>query len=270
MMRFVKTLATIVAVLACLFMLGACATISKKDPALELKPSAFRTPVNRIPNLNDPAPDDDEMAILDVYDPWEPMNRAFYDFNARLDRYVMLPVSDAYKATLPPPMRTGIRNFINNLNEFPIFVNCLLQGDMKKTGTTTGRFLLNSTFGFLGLVDVASGAGLERQNEDFGQTLGVWGMGPGPYFVMPLIGPSSVRDGIGFGVDFVMVYFQMMEMYDMVGIKDKNTAGWIELGIRTVDRRSNVDFRYHETGSPFEYELIRFIYSKKRELDIGE
>ena len=106
------------------------------------------------------------------------------------------------------------------------------------------------------------------QKEDFGQTLGVWGFGDGPYFVMPIFGPSNVRDTVGFGGDFMLVLIQMKHMYRLLGVNNPQTVGYAELAIRALNRRSNTAFRYHETGSPFEYEMIRFIYTKKRELDI--
>ena len=207
---------------------------------------------------------------MGIYDPWEPMNRHIYNFNAGLDEYFMLPITTGYETVLPSPVRSGISNFIQNANEVPTLVNCLLQGKMEESAITTSRFFINSTFGIVGLMDLASkNPSLKLQDEDFGQTLGVWGVGNGPYFVMPLFGPSNVRDTFGFGGDFLLVLLQMKYAYKMLGVKHTKTLAYTELVIRALNRRSNISFRYHETGSPFEYELIRFIY-RSEERRVGK
>lgn len=237
------------------------------DPDLTLPPSKFHTEVNRWPDTVGSS----AFAVMDVYDPWEPMNRNLYSFNAGFDDYVFLPATRTYEAVVPPPLRTGVHNFITNANEVRTLLNSLLQGKMKKCGITASRLLINSTFGVLGLWDPASrNPKLKRQEEDFGQTLGVWGFGNGPYFVMPFLGPSNVRDTVGFGGDFMLLWWQMHTFYQTVGIDEAKTMTWAitELVLRSLDLRSNTPFRYYKTGSPFEYELVRFIYTKKRELDI--
>ncbi len=250
-----------------LMSLGACAGLSKTsrvDPVLTLEPSEFRTEVNHWPE-----PGDHALDFLDVYDPWEPMNRNLYDFNAVLDEAFVLPVTKGYETVIPSPVRKGVNNVIGNLNELPILVNCLLQGKIKKSAITTSRFLINTTMGIGGLMDLASGAdNLKKQEEDVGQTLGVWGFSNGPYFVMPLFGPSNVRDTVGFGGDFLLLLLEMKYTYRLLGVKNTRSVAITELVIRALNRRSNEPFRYHSTGSPFEYEMIRFIYTKKRELDI--
>lgn len=256
----------IILTLCSALMLGACAPFAKNmsDPTLTLKPGEFRTEVHHYPDKDNSA-----LALMEVYDPWEPMNRGLYKFNADLDKGVILPVTDAYKAVTPPQVRTGVKNVIQNLNEVPTFVNCVLQGKIEKSAITTGRFLINTTFGVLGLFDLASDSeSLKRQDEDFGQTFGVWGFGNGPYFVMPIMGPSNLRDTAGFGADFFFLYLQMKHTYKLLGVKNTYTVGYTELLLRALNRRANTPFRYYETGSPFEYELVRFIYTKKRELDI--
>ena len=130
-------------------------------------------------------------------DPFEPANRAVYGFNQAVDAAVLEPASEAYVAITPQPARDGVRNFMNNLNEPVVFVNTLLQGDLEGAGVTAARFGMNTVFGLGGLVDVASREGLQRRDEDFGQTLGAWGAEPGPYLMLPFFGPSNVRDGIG-------------------------------------------------------------------------
>lgn len=133
----------------------------------------------------------------DPRDPWERFNRASYKFNDSLDRAVAKPVAKAYKKVTPRVVRTGISNFISNLGSITVIVNDVLQGKMKQAGRDSGRFLLNSTLGLAGILDPASAAGIERGDEDFGQTLGKWGVKSGPYLMLPFLGPSTVRDTAG-------------------------------------------------------------------------
>jgi phospholipid-binding lipoprotein MlaA len=126
-------------------------------------------------------------------DPWETFNRNMWAFNQGLD-VVVKPVTEGYRFIVPKPAREGVSNFFDNLLEPGNAVNNLLQGKVSGTLTSVFRFLLNSTIGVAGIFDVATWVGMERQPEDFGQTLGVWGVGPGPYLVLPVLGPSSPRD----------------------------------------------------------------------------
>jgi phospholipid-binding lipoprotein MlaA len=256
----------VLALLGLSLLLGGCgaAVTRRVDPAMTMAPTGFQTEVNHWPT-----PENRDLEFMQVYDPWEPMNRHLYDFNAGLDTYVLLPAVTVYQAVLPGPVRKGVSNVIQNLNELPVLFNCILQGKGEKSAITTSRFLINSTFGVFGLMDVASGAErLKLQEEDVGQTLGYWGMGNGPYFVMPAFGPSNLRDTVGFGADFLLLYLEMKQVYRMIGVKETWSVAITEMVIRSLNRRANVPFRYHETGSPFEYELVRFVYTKKRELDI--
>ena len=132
----------------------------------------------------------------EIYDPLEGINRAVFGFNNVADRVILEPVAKGYKK-LPPPIQSGVGNFINNLKLPLAAVNQLLQGQGKNAAESTGRFLVNSTIGILGLVDVADNIGLEQKEEDFGQTLATWGVGDGFYIVLPLFGPSNVRDTTG-------------------------------------------------------------------------
>nr|WP_321512906.1 VacJ family lipoprotein [uncultured Pseudodesulfovibrio sp.] len=253
-------------VFSLLSLLGACgaATTTHVDPALTLPVSKFQTTANHWPKASQHG-----LNFMEVNDPWEPLNRHLYDFNAGFDEYFMLPVTSGYEAVLPSPIRSGISNLIQNVNELPTLVNCMLQGKIEKSAITSSRFLINSTFGLAGIMDLASdNPNFTLQKEDFGQTLGVWGFGNGPYFVMPIFGPSNVRDTFGFGGDFMLVLLQMKHTYRLLGVNNPQTVGYAELALRALNRRSNTAFRYHGTGSPFEYEMIRFIYTKKRELDI--
>jgi phospholipid-binding lipoprotein MlaA len=132
----------------------------------------------------------------EIYDPLEGINRAVFGFNNVADRVILEPVAKGYKK-LPPPIQSGVGNFINNLKLPLAAVNQLLQGQGKNAAESTGRFLVNSTIGILGLVDVADNIGLEQKEEDFGQTLATWGIGDGFYIVLPLFGPSNLRDTTG-------------------------------------------------------------------------
>ncbi len=130
----------------------------------------------------------------DPRDPWEKFNRSMYTFNDSLDRAVAKPVAKGYKRVTPQFIRTGISNAITNIDTVSTIVNGLLQGKVKQAGQDTARFLLNSTLGLGGLFDPASAAGLDLNDEDFGQTLGKWGVKSGPYLMLPFLGPSTVRD----------------------------------------------------------------------------
>jgi len=134
-------------------------------------------------------------------DPFESINRAVFTFNENADEYVIKPAAEAYQFVLPEFVRTGVTNFFSNIGDVFVAVNNLLQGKPGNAANDIGRFLVNSTIGVLGLFDVATEAGLEKNKEDFGQTLGVWGVPSGPYVVLPLFGPSSIRDTAGLVVD---------------------------------------------------------------------
>jgi phospholipid-binding lipoprotein MlaA len=135
-------------------------------------------------------------------DPWESWNRKVFAFNESLDEHVLKPVATAYSEILPSPIRTGIGNFFGNIGDAWSAVNLLLQGRFKAGLDQGMRVAVNSTFGLAGLLDIATEAGLEKNTQDFGKTLGKWGMGTGAYIVWPLFGPSSVRDSIGLPLDW--------------------------------------------------------------------
>lgn len=140
-------------------------------------------------------------ASSDVQDPWEGFNRKMFAMNDALDRNVMTPVALGYRAVTHKKQRKGIRNFLANLRTPVILVNDILQGEVGRAGDTLGRFVINSTIGFGGMGDPAERIGIAQHSEDFGQTLAVWGVDSGPYLVLPFLGPSTVRDGFGAGVD---------------------------------------------------------------------
>lgn len=137
-------------------------------------------------------------------DPFESYNRAMYGFNDKLDTYVLKPVAEGYRFVVPSIVRSGVRNFFANLEDVWIGANNLLQGKVEEGLGDWMRFAVNSTFGLGGLLDVASEGRLQKHNEDFGQTLGRWGVGSGPYVVLPFFGPSSVRDTAALPVDITV------------------------------------------------------------------
>jgi len=137
----------------------------------------------------------------DPRDPLEPMNRAVYKFNDTFDQAIAKPVAEAYRGALHVEIRTRVSNFFSNIGDIFIGVNNILQGKIQDGVEDWARFAFNSTIGLLGIHDVASDMGIEKHNEDFGQTFGRWGIGPGPYLVLPILGPSTLRDGAGLVLD---------------------------------------------------------------------
>lgn len=136
-----------------------------------------------------------------AHDPWEGVNRNLFAFHETVDKAVVEPVARGYRAITPSPVRSGVRNFLNNLRGPVVFANDVLQGEFSRAGVTAARFGLNTTIGVAGVFDPATNMGLERHEEDFGQTLAVWGVDSGPYIFIPLLGPSTVRDAFGRVVD---------------------------------------------------------------------
>ncbi|NJB67193.1 phospholipid-binding lipoprotein MlaA [Desulfobaculum xiamenense] len=226
----------------------------------------FRAPVQHAPEKVDISPD----SPFYVYDPWERMNRRIYDFNARLDHYVLMPVVETYERIVPHPVRRGVSNFFSNLGELPTFLNCLLQLDGAGAANTFGRFATNTVLGVGGLFDVADAGGLYHQHEDFGQTLAVWGVPRGPYLVLPVLGPSNVRDAAGLAVDGTVVWIEEDAVMDMLDPEYTWGFRMSYTSLKCITLREQVLFRYYEDGSLFEYDLVRFLYSKKREWDVSK
>jgi phospholipid-binding lipoprotein MlaA len=152
----------------------------------------------------------------DPADPLEPINRVMFTFNETADKYALRPVAKAYVQVTPAPARTGITNFFDNLGEPRNVVNALLQLKFTQAGKNLGRLVLNTTAGLGGFIDVASEVGLDKHEEGFGQTLGYWGVGEGWYLMLPLLGPSTNRDLVGFAGDsFVNPSFLLPGRYDV-------------------------------------------------------
>jgi phospholipid-binding lipoprotein MlaA len=191
------------------------------------------------------------------YDPWERLNRFTYRFNARFDEAIFLRAANAYRR-VPSPIRSGVHNFFGNLSEVDSVINYALQWRLKLGARSLGRFVINSTVGIGGLFDVAAKLKLPGAPTGLSTTLATWGMHPGPYLVVPLLGPSTLRDGLGFLGDYATSYG-----IDIAGLY-RGDVSWALGPVNAVDQRSNVNFRYYSTGSPFEYENIRFLYVRKR------
>ncbi|ABB31237.1 VacJ family lipoprotein [Geobacter metallireducens RCH3] len=203
--------------------------------------------------------------VIDVHDPIEPVNRALYRFNAMFDEYLFLPVTRTYEFITPVFLQDRISGIFANISEVRNLTNSILQLRPKTSATVFTRFLINSTLGIGGMWDPATDLGFPKHEEDFGQTLGWWGLKQGPYIVLPIFGPSSLRDTTGRVGDSAASYFYLYQPTDM----DQNIgAGSAYTGVNAIDTRHNIPFRYYQTGSPFEYDLVRLLYKKKRELDI--
>ncbi len=148
-----------------------------------------------------PTDPEDLARYEELNDPLEPMNRAIFEFNMTMDKFVLRPVAIGYRKVIPRPIRITVRNFLDNLRAPIVLLNDILQGEGERAGETFGRFMANTIGGLGGLIDIASGLGIPKHDEDFGQTLAVWGAGSGPYLILPFLGPSNPRDGIGLAVD---------------------------------------------------------------------
>jgi phospholipid-binding lipoprotein MlaA len=199
-----------------------------------------------------------------VNDPWEGMNRSIYRFNSYADRYVLNPAVSVYRFVFPGFVRKGVSNFFTNLDNIQTVVNEIFQLHPVSALQTTGRFLINTTIGIAGVWDPATPIGLPQHYEDFGQTLGRWGVGDGPYLVLPLFGPSFVRDATGKVVDA-----QIFNLIDPLQLDDVNEGyTYLYYTLLVLNTRSTTSFQYYQTGSPFEYELVRLLWHTKRQLDV--
>lgn len=205
------------------------------------------------------------LRALKVHDPIEGFNRRVYRFNARFDEYVYLPVVRGYVWATPRFVRTGVSNVFSNLGDVSNLANSIVQRKVHKSMRTTSRLLLNTTLGVLGIFDVAKAMGLPQESEDFGQTLGSYGVPPGPYLIIPFIGPSSLRDGTGRVGDWVI----QDEAGFLNNREHMNEHKWA-YGLQAVDLRYRTPFRYGSLDSPFEYDQVRYLYTKLRELQISQ
>ena len=196
-----------------------------------------------------------------INDPLEGVNRGVFALNNALDTVIINPICRVYNAILPDFFRDGVRNFMRNVSS-PILVgNELLQGDIKQAGVSTARFIINTTAGIGGLVDVAEGQGLHYADADFGQTLGVWGFGPGFYIVVPVIGPTSLRDGVGTLADG---YADPIRLWSVN--TDHRWVYYTRVGVDGLDQRARImkamnDLRRNSLDY---YAAVRSAYAQKR------
>lgn len=205
----------------------------------------------------------DVKSPVDVYDPLEGFNRGMYEFNYGFDKYFFLPVVSGYKAITPEPAQQGVHNFFNNLLDLKTLINQIFQLKPGPALETVSRMGWNTTLGVFGLFDVATRFDIPRHLEDFGQTLGHYGAGPGPYLVLPLLGPSNLRDGAGLVVDSLL-----FSAIDPLRIEGRPQRQIVYYTLNAIDQRAHIDFQYHQTGSLFEYDLVRMLYETKRQLEI--
>lgn len=167
----------------------------------------------------------------DRRDPLEPLNRGIYQFNDVVDKAVLKPVATGYKEVMPDPVRTAVGDFFSNLDDVLVLLNDLLQFKLEQAASDFSRLAWNTTVGIFGLIDVASKMDLPKHNEDFGQTLGYWGIDNGPYLVLPILGPSTLRDTVGLAVDG---HFD--PVWQHTPVDERNTV----VAVHTVDGRSRL------------------------------
>jgi phospholipid-binding lipoprotein MlaA len=219
--------------------------------------------------MPDPADEEAVAEFNEINDPAEPTNRAVFGVNRGLDSALLKPVATAYRDATPQFFQDRINDALDNLRAPVIFLNDVLQGELKRAATTLVRFIINSTLGLLGLNDIATDLGIKGHNEDFGQTLAVWGVPEGPYVMLPLFGPSNPRDAIGMVVDFLIDPFNIW-----AGNTDRDFAVFARSGTRAVDLRAI----YMEALDELEkssldfYASIRSLYRQRRanEINNGE
>ncbi len=235
----------------------------KSEDLVVITPAVHRS--TRALATGDQASADQVPAEPTTNDPLEPVNRVLFGLNEAIDMVVLRPVSFLYRTIVPSPLRFGVANMVANASAPVTFANDLLQGDVDAAKVTLVRFMVNSTAGFGGMVDAAAAAGLNGRTEDFGQTLGVWGAGPGPYLVLPVLGPTTVRDGAGRIVDIAF-----------------SPLTWILWDYSTVERLSPTmatvvtthesimdELQALRQTSPDMYASVRDIYLQKRAGDVA-
>jgi phospholipid-binding lipoprotein MlaA len=222
-------------------------------------PTASAQPATPSTPAAAPASDDD----VTVHDPWEPMNRAIFGFNEGLDRWFLEPVATGWDFVMPDPVEHSIQHFFRNLHSPVVFVNNVLQGKGEGAITEVGRFMINTTVGVAGFFDPATFLNMPNSDEDFGQTLGVWGVPGGPYLVLPLLGPSNPRDTGGLIGDYAMTgYTWFIPWYASAGLTS----------VRIVNQRSRLlETIREERKAAFDfYVAVRNAYVQRRDDQIGD
>ena len=223
-------------------------------------------------------------AQLEEYDPWEPLNTKFFEFNRQLDRWVLKPVAKGYNYVVPNMVQVGVTNIFYNSRATPRFLNNVFQGKLKGAGIEAGRFLINTTVGIGGFFDVAKQFNLTTPEEDTGQTLGFYGVPPGPYIMVPILGPYTVRDLVGYGGDIALnpIYWLILptmhnieSIPTVVDIDERALTYAISVGARATEvvneRSLNLEkFQGVEESTVDLYAAVRNAYLQKRAKAIQE
>ena len=220
---------------------------NQRSPYISSAPASFQTEDESVP------------------DPFEGFNRKIFWFNDNLDTYFLEPVAKVYDSIIPDRAQRGVNNFFANLKTPVNFVSDIVQLDFGKAGIVTARFLVNTTAGIGGLLDVATEMGLERDNQDFGSALGHWGVGTGPYLVLPVIGPSSVRDGFGLVFDSFAHPTFYLSYIDMPN-HNRNLIKFGSRGLEVVQMRADLldAIKTAKEGSVDYYSFLRSSYAQRR------
>jgi phospholipid-binding lipoprotein MlaA len=188
-------------------------------------------------------------------DPWEPMNRKIFAFNEGLDKYLLKPIARGYRFITPDPVEKGVSNFILNIYDFNGIINSILQGRPADAVHITGRFFINTTLGLAGFIDVATHLGVEYRPRDFGQTLAVWGVDQGPFLMLPVLGPRTVRSGIG----------QIFDTYTGIPYQiDDQQFTYAYFALEVIDIRAQL-LKAEEMVSGDKYIFTREVYLQRRE-----
>ena len=260
----------------------------KPQPVNEAGSAQDQTPVPAPPSETPPNEPLDPFARAEEgsgeeYDPWEPMNTSIFEFNRQLDRFVLKPVAKGYNFIMPDLVQVGISNIFYNLRFGPRFLNNVFQGKVKGAGIEVGRFLVNSTVGLAGFFDVAKHVDLVTPEEDLGQTLGFYGVKPGPYLVLPFLQPFTVRDLVGYVGDIFLnpINWLVVPIIEVNGIpsviahKNRTTSSLIQIGARAGDiindRSRNLEtYQGVEEATLDLYSAVRNGYLQKRAQAIRE
>lgn len=241
-------------------------TLAPRSIATRLAASLFA--IALVSGCATPPPADDKEAVAEweqTNDPLEPMNRAIFDFNDAVDKALIKPVAKGYRAVVPAYGRERVRDALNNLRSPIIFANDVLQGEPDRAMQTLMRFAFNTGFGIGGLFDVAAPGGIPYHDEDFGQTFAVWGIGEGPYLVLPILGPSNPRDTTGLAAEWLADPFNIW--MDNTG---RDWVIWTRTGVAGVDKREAYldSLDEIERQSVDYYAAMRSMYRQRRAADI--
>ena len=256
--------------------------VSDVRPVADQAPAALSRPETPPDEPLDPFARADEGAG-EEYDPWEPMNTKIFEFNRQVDRFVLKPVAKGYDFVMPDLVQVGISNIFSNLRFAPRFLNNVFQGKLKGAGIEVGRFLINSTVGLAGFFDLAKKVDLVTSEEDLGQTLGFYGVKPGPYLVLPMFPPFTVRDFVGYVGDvfldpinwLVVPIIEVNNVPSVIAHKNRTTSTLIRTGSRVgeiVNERSRNLEKYQgvEEATLDLYTAVRNAYLQTRAQAIRE